>query len=217
MKIKAVIWDLDGTLLDTLSDLVVSVNAALEKNGFPPHAREELGAMVRKDMRSLMRRATPDGEENPRFEQVYADFLAHNAEHGTDLLAPYEGICALLDELNAMGVRQAIVSNKEESALRAMNRQYLGERISVVIGDKPPREKKPSPDGVYEAMRLLGCSRDEVIYVGDAQVDLHTAQNAGIPCVSVTWGFRTEASLREAGAQHIARTAQELLEEIKAI
>lgn len=217
MKVKAVIWDLDGTLLDTLSDLVVSVNAALEKNGLPTHTREEIGEMVRRGMRNLVRRATPDGEENPRFEQVYADFLAHNAEHGTDLLAPYEGICALLDELNARGVAQAIVSNKEEDTLKDMNLAYLGDRIGVVIGDKPPRPKKPSPEGVFEAMRLLGVRKDETIYVGDAQVDIHTAQNAGIPCVSVTWGFRTETSLREAGAQRIAGTTQELLAWIEAI
>ena len=217
MRIKAVIWDLDGTLLDTLDDLAASTNAALVQQGMPARTREEVRAFVGNGVRNLIIRAVPGGEANPAFEAVLAGFIAHYGAHSRDNTKPYDGIPELLDVLDAMGVRQAIVSNKIDFAVKELSKVYFGDRMKVAVGDDPSRKKKPAPDSVWEAMRQLGVDKDETVYVGDSDVDVITARNAGIPCVAVCWGFRPEECLREAGAQHIAHSPDELLEMIKAL
>ena len=217
MKIKAVIWDLDGTLLDTLDDLAASTNAALAQQGMPVRTREEVRAFVGNGVRNLMIRAVPGGEENPAFEAVLSGFVAHYGAHSRDHTKPYDGIPELLDALDAMGVRQAIVSNKIDFAVKELNQVYFGERMKVAVGDDPSRKKKPAPDSVWEAMRQLGVTAEETVYVGDSDVDVITARNAGIPCIAVTWGFRSEECLVEAGAQHIARKPEEMLAILKAL
>ena len=217
MKIKAVIWDLDGTLLDTLDDLAASTNAALAQQGLPVRTRDEVRAFVGNGVRNLMIRAVPGGEENPAFEAVLSGFVAHYGAHSRDHTKPYDGIPELLDALDAFGVRQAIVSNKIDFAVKELNQVYFGERMKVAVGDDPSRKKKPAPDSVWEAMRQLGVTAEETVYVGDSDVDVITARNAGIPCVAVCWGFRPESCLKEAGAQHIAHTPEQLMEMIKAL
>lgn len=217
MRIKAVIWDLDGTLLDTLDDLAASTNAALVQQGMPARTKEEVRMFVGNGVRKLMIRAVPGGEENPAFESALAGFVAHYGAHSRDNTKPYDGIPELLDELDAMGVRQAIVSNKIDFAVKELSKAYFGDRMQVAVGDDPSRKKKPAPDSVWEAMRQLGVMAEETVYVGDSDVDVITARNAGISCVAVCWGFRPEECLQEAGAQHIAHTPDELLEMIKAL
>ena len=217
MNIKAVIWDLDGTLLNTLDDLAASTNAALMQQGMPTRTTDEVRAFLGNGVRNLMIQAVPGGEENPAFEAVIAGFVAHYAEHSRDHTKPYDGIIDLLDELDAMGVRQAIVSNKIDFAVKELSRIYFGERMRSAVGDDPSRRKKPAPDSVWEAMRQLGVTAEETVYVGDSDVDVITARNAGIPCVAVCWGFRSVECLQEAGAEHIAHTPQELLEMIRAL
>lgn len=217
MRIKAVIWDLDGTLLNTLADLAASTNAALRENGLPERTQDEVRAFVGNGIRLLIERAVPDGAENPMFQQVYDAFVRHYGAHSRDRTRPYEGIIPLLDELGKRGVKLAIVSNKIDFAVKELSSAYFGDRMQVAVGDDPLRRKKPAPDSVLEAMRQLGVTAGETVYVGDSDVDVRTAQNAGIPCCAVSWGFRSEACLRAAGAEHIAATPDELLTILEAL
>lgn len=215
MNIKAVIWDLDGTLLNTLDDLAASVNAALAMNGMPLRSTEEVRAFVGNGIRNLMMRAVPDGEANPAFDKALEDFTRHYGAHSRDRTRPYDGILEMLDRLSAVGVKHAIVSNKIDFAVKELSRAYFGERMCAAIGDDPSRARKPAPDSVLAAMREMGVTAQETVYVGDSDVDVLTARNAGVPCVAVLWGFRDEACLRAAGAERLARTPDELREIIE--
>ena len=215
MNIKAVIWDLDGTLLNTLDDLAASVNAALAMNGMPLRSTEEVRAFVGNGIRNLMIRAVPGGEANPAFDKALEDFIRHYGAHSRDRTRPYDGILEMLDKLSAAGVKHAIVSNKIDFAVKALSRAYFGERMCAAIGDDPSRARKPAPDRVFAAMREMGVTAQETVYVGDSDVDVLTARNAGVPCVAVLWGFRDEACLRAAGAERLARTPDELREIIE--
>ena len=215
MNIKAVIWDLDGTLLNTLDDLAASVNAALAMNGMPLRSTEEVRAFVGNGIRNLMMRAVPGGEANPAFDKALEDFTRHYGAHSRDRTRPYDGILEMLDRLSAAGVKHAIVSNKIDFAVKALSRAYFGERMCAAIGDDPSRARKPAPDSVLAAMREMGVTAQETVYVGDSDVDVLTARNAGVPCVAVLWGFRDEACLRAAGAGRLAHTPDELREIIE--
>lgn len=215
MNIKAVIWDLDGTLLNTLDDLAASTNAALAQNGMPPRSTQEVRAFVGNGIRNLMIRAVPDGEANPAFEKALEDFTRHYGAHSRDRTRPYDGILETLDALSGAGVKHAIVSNKIDFAVKQLSRAYFGERMCAAVGDDPSRARKPAPDSVLAAMREMGVTARETVYVGDSDVDVLTARNAGVPCVAVLWGFRDERCLKAAGAQRLAHTPQELLEIIK--
>ena len=215
MNIKAVIWDLDGTLLNTLDDLAASVNAALAMNGMPLRSTEEVRAFVGNGIRNLMMRAVPGGEANPAFDKALEDFTRHYGAHSRDRTRPYDGILEMLDRLSAVGVKHAIVSNKIDFAVKELSRAYFGERMCAAIGDDPSRARKPAPDSVLAAMREMGVTAQETVYVGDSDVDVLTARNAGVPCVAVLWGFRDEACLRAAGAERLARTPDELREIIE--
>ena len=215
MNIKAVIWDLDGTLLNTLDDLAASVNAALAMNGMPLRSTQEVRAFVGNGIRNLMMRAVPDGDANPAFDKALEDFTRHYGAHSRDRTRPYDGILEMLDKLSGEGVKHAIVSNKIDFAVKALSRAYFGERMCAAIGDDPSRARKPAPDSVFAAMREMGVTAQETVYVGDSDVDVLTARNAGVPCVAVLWGFRDEACLRAAGAERLARTPDELREIIE--
>ena len=215
MKIKAVIWDLDGTLLNTLDDLAASVNAALAMNGMPLRSTEEVRAFVGNGIRNLMMRAVPGGEANPAFDKALEDFTRHYGAHSRDRTRPYDGILEMLDKLSAAGVKHAIVSNKIDFAVKELSRAYFGARMCAAIGDDPSRARKPAPDSVFAAMREMGVTAQETVYVGDSDVDVLTARNAGVPCVAVLWGFRDEACLRAAGAGRLAHTPDELREIIE--
>ena len=215
MNIKAVIWDLDGTLLDTLGDLAASTNAALQKNGLPQRTVDEVRRFVGNGIGKLIERAVPAGYPAEDTKRVLEDFVAHYAQHSRDTTRPYDGVLPMLDALIAQGVRLGIVSNKIDFAVRELSTAYFGDRMQVAVGDDPSRRRKPAPDSVLEAMRLLGVTREETVYVGDSDVDVLTARNAGVPCVAVLWGFRDEACLRAAGAGRLARTPDELREIIE--
>ena len=213
MRMKAVIWDLDGTLLNTLDDLAASTNAALAANGLPVRTTDEVRQFVGNGVRNLIERAVPElGEAHPQFQAVLDAFVAHYGAHSKDQTKPYDGVMAVLDTLVAQGVMLAIVSNKIDFAVKALSKEYFGDRMLSAVGDDPSRRKKPAPDSVWEAMRQMNVSADEAVYVGDSDVDVITACNAGIPCIAVTWGFRSEECLVQAGAQHIARKPEEILD-----
>lgn len=209
MKYNAIIWDLDGTLLDTLGDLAASVNAALTKNGCPTRTVEEVRSFVGNGVENLMRRALPEGREDVSFDRLFADFRAHYAIHSNDTTAPYPGVMEILQKLQQQGVKMAVVSNKLDSAVKSLCRVHFSDLIDVAIGEREGVRRKPAPDSVLQAMELLGTS--DAVYIGDSEVDIATAKNAGLPCICVSWGFRPEETLRQAGAEQLAADAVELM------
>ncbi len=218
MDRTAVIFDMDGTLLDTLDDLAASVNYCMKKYDEPAHTREEVRGMVGNGIYVLMEKSLPGGRDNPHYEECIRDFSAYYQEHKADRTAPFDGIDLLLAGLGAHGYGMAIVSNKFDAAVKDLNRMYFGDAIPVAIGEAEASgiRKKPAPDTVFAAMRALGVAPEQCVYVGDSEVDIQTAANAGIPCICVTWGFKTRAFLKEHGAETIVDTPQELLERILA-
>ena len=205
-----VIFDLDGTLLDTLEDLTDSVNYALTDAGYPGHTIEEVRMMVGNGVRTLLERAVPAGISTEAFEAVFAAFKEHYDQHCNDHTHPYDGIPELLHTLKAQGFRLAIVSNKVDSAVKTLRALYFNETIPVAIGEKEGICRKPAPDTVVTALQELGASASDAVYVGDSDVDIQTAANAGMDCISVSWGFRDTAFLKAHGASLIIDHPQEL-------
>lgn len=209
---EAVIFDLDGTLLNTLEDLCDAVNAALEINGMPKRTLEEVRNFVGNGVRNLMLRAVENGEDNPLFEKAFADFKKYYALHCKDKTVPYRGIIELLEVLQNRGIKMAIVSNKIDSAVKELNNFYFSEYTKTAIGEMEGVARKPAPDTALKALRELGVSADKAIYVGDSDVDIKTARNAGLDCVSVTWGFRDRDFLIENGATRLIDYPLQLLQ-----
>lgn len=209
---NTVIFDLDGTLLDTLEDLTDSVNYAMEQFGFPVHTIEEVRTFVGNGAPKLLERSIPQGAAHPDYEAALAAFKAHYAEHCEDKTRPYEGVLEMLAELKEQGYHLAIVSNKFDGAVKKLCKKYFGEFISVSIGESAEVKRKPAPDTVYRALHELESDVSRAVYVGDSEVDIQTAKNASLPCISVTWGFRTEEKLRSEGApeDRMIRTPQAL-------
>lgn len=210
MRYDTVIFDLDGTLLDTLQDLAAAVNYALHQQGYPPRTVQEVCRFVGNGVEKLMRRAVPAGLPEERIMAALAVFKEYYALHNNDATAPYPGIEALLDHLKARGVRMAIVSNKNDPNVKALARLYFPTTISMAVGEGGGVRAKPCPDTVLHVMNTWGCGPSRVLYVGDSDVDIQTARNAGVDCASVCWGFRPEQELRAAGATLLVHTAQEL-------
>lgn len=207
---NTVIFDLDGTLLYTLEDLANATNYALSKYDMPLRTLDEVRQFVGNGVRNLMLRAVPDGEDNPLFEEVFTCFKAYYGEHCNDTTRPYNGIMELLAGLHDKGYAVAIVSNKIDSAVKDLQKRYFDGLIPVAIGEREGVERKPAPDTVITALEELGRTKEDAIYVGDSDVDIMTAQNAGMPCISVLWGFRDKEFLIEHGAQHMIEEPQEL-------
>ena len=208
-KITTVIFDLDGTLLDTLEDLKNAVNYALRVCSMPERTLSEIRQFVGNGVRNLMIRVVPQGEDHPEFEHAFAVFKEYYGEHCNDATKAYDGIPELLQELKNMGYVLAIVSNKIDSAVQDLNRRYFPQ-VDVAIGDRDDLRRKPEPDSVFLALRELGRAKEEAIYVGDSDVDLLTAQNAGLPCISVLWGFRDREFLEERGATTFVEKPMEI-------
>lgn len=194
------VFDLDGTLLSTLDDLAASCNYALRTNGLPERTIDEVRRFVGNGVKKLMERAIPDGLSNPLFEKTYGDFRQHYMSHNLDTTSPYPGIMEMLRSLRARGKRVAVVSNKFYAATQALCRHFFGDLVEVAIGEREDIRKKPAPDTVVEALRQLGVSSDKAVYIGDSDVDVMTARNSGMPCISVLWGFRDYDFLVEHGA-----------------
>ena len=210
MRYDTVIFDLDGTLLDTLQDLAAAVNYALHQQGYPPRTVQEVCRFVGNGVEKLMRRAVPAGLPEERIMAALAVFKDYYALHNNDATAPYPGIEALLDHLKARGVRMAIVSNKNDPNVKALARLYFPTTISMAVGEGGGVRAKPCPDTVLHVMNTWGCDPSRVLYAGDSDVDIQTARNAGVDWASVCWGFRPEQELRAAGATLLVHTAQEL-------
>jgi phosphoglycolate phosphatase len=207
------IFDLDGTLLDTLQDLAASTNYALRMHGMPEHSIDDVRRFVGNGVRRLMMQAIPDGDKNPKFEDAFRTFREYYLEHSLDTTRPYEGIPELLRELKARGKRLAVVSNKFYAATEELCRHFFPDTIEVAIGENEAAgiRKKPAPDTVQEALRRLGVGKEGAVYVGDSDVDIMTARNSGLPCISVLWGFRDRDFLIEHGAATFVTTPREIL------
>lgn len=196
-KYKAVIFDLDGTLLDTLDDLKNSTNYALREMGFAERTQEEIRRFVGNGVAKLIERAVPEGTDVSMVQKTLSVFKEHYALHCEDCTAPYEDVLPMLARLSERGIALAVVSNKIESAVISLCRQYF-EGIDIALGDREERRKKPYPDALFEALRRLGLAPEEAVYIGDSEVDVETAKNAGMDCISVTWGFRDTDALKRA-------------------
>lgn len=205
----AIIFDLDGTLLDTLADLHAATNAALRQFDYPPRTLDEVRAFVGNGAQVLIRQAVPAGEEQ-RVPQVLAAFQSYYAAHCDEQTRPYDGVPQMLAAL-AERYALAVVSNKPDIAVKALAKRYFP--TLYARGESADCPRKPAPDMVYRAMEALGASR--CVYVGDSEVDVLTAQNAHVPCLSVTWGFRDMATLQSAGATHFCHRAEDVAQSIE--
>ncbi len=206
---NTVIFDLDGTLLDTLEDLKTAVNYALEKKGFPAdHTVEEMRLYFGNGVRHAIRLAEPGASEED-LDRLVEIFRAYYDLHCLDRTLPYAGISELIRELSEEGYRMAIVSNKLDSAVKELAERFFP-GISVAIGESEGVRRKPAPDTVYMAMKELGCSPEEAVYIGDSEVDLATAGAAGLPAIAVLWGFRDRELLEQEGAEHFAARPSEI-------
>ena len=209
MRRDTFLFDLDGTLLDTLDDLTAATNAALRAYGCPPRTKEEVQGFVGNGIRLLLTRAAPGGEDNPQFEDVFNCFRPYYEAHCMDLTAPYPGIGDLLARLRQAGCKTAVVTNKIQSAADELIHDLFPD-IPLVVGDSPAVKRKPAPDGVWLALEKLGVDRADAAYVGDSNIDYETAKNAALPCLSVLWGFRTREELVACGADTFFETPEAL-------
>ena len=210
--INSCIFDLDGTLLNTLADLRESTNYALKKFEFPERSMEEIRNFVGNGLRMLIRRAVPNFADEETVDQVLAEMKAHYREHYHDGTVPYDGILPFLRKMKNCGFRMAIVSNKADPMVQLLRTLYFDDLISVAVGELEGVARKPAPDLVEIAMHRLGCTAENAVYIGDSEVDIETAKNAGLPCMSVGWGFRDEEILHNAGAKTIYHSPAELQE-----
>ena len=213
MRYQTYVFDLDGTLLDTLGDLAASTNYALRTHGMPEHSLDDVRRFVGNGVRVLMERAVPQGTENPQFEAAFQTFRTHYMQHSLDTTKPYDGILETLEALKAEGCRLAVVSNKMMAATQELCRHFFRDTIEVAIGEHEAQgiRKKPAPDTVNEAFRQLGVGKERAVYVGDSDVDILTARNSGLPCISVLWGFRDRDFLIQHGAETFISAPSELL------
>ena len=208
---RTVIFDLDGTLLDTLDDLTTSVNFALTSFSLPVRTKEEVRAFVGNGIAKLIKRAI--GYDHPRFEEIFQTFREHYGAHCKDKTKEYDGITPMLKELKARGVQTAVVSNKADFAVKTLAAEYFPALLQEAVGENESAgiAKKPAPDSLLAVMKNLNAEKGATVYVGDSEVDIQTAENAGVDCISVVWGFKDEAFLKANGAKTLIKEPFEIL------
>ena len=206
------IFDLDGTLLDTILDLAAATNAALKASGYPERSVDEVRSFVGDGIKKLIERAVPAGTGEEEIARVHADFIAYYKVHSADRTTPYAGILEMLAALRERGVKTAVLSNKVDHATKVLCEGYFAGLFDIVAGEREGEgiPKKPAPQGVFEILRATGVSAKDAVYIGDSDVDIKTARNAGLDEILVSWGFRDVGVLRQNGAKRIAHTAKEL-------
>jgi phosphoglycolate phosphatase len=210
---KLVIFDLDGTLLDTIDDLAHSANYALELHHYPTHPVEAYRFFVGNGMNKLIERALPETDRLPEtIQQVKSDFMKYYTAHSTEFTHPYPGITELLEQLAQRGISIAVASNKVHPATEQLIKRFFPHiKFDVVLGQREDFPTKPDPAIVDEILTRTGITREETLYVGDSGVDMTTAQNAEVKAVAVLWGFRPKAELEAKGATRFAETAEEVM------
>ena len=209
-NIKGVIFDLDGTLLDTLEDLSDAVNHVMSAFSLETKSIDQVRSFVGNGVVRLIELCVPGGDEHEQFSEVLTAFMAYYEAHCNHKTRPYDGVLALIDKLHREGVKLGIVSNKFDLAVKALNRQYFHDWIDFALGVTDALHRKPAPDMVYACIEQMQLKPEEVVYIGDSEVDLMTAQNAGVDCISVLWGFRSLEMLLEYGATQLVSTVDEL-------
>lgn len=218
-NVSCLIFDLDGTLLDTLQDLAISVNYALSYHSLPSHSIDEIRMMVGNGVEKLIRRAVPEDKSDITIQNVLTKFKQHYLEHSEDNTKPYTGIIEMLTELKANGYLCAVVSNKFDDATKHLCQKYFPDLIDIAVGENEAEgiRKKPSPDMVDRVIEELNINRSQCVYIGDSDVDIMTASNSGIPCISVLWGFRTKDFLLKHGASSFAITPQDIFKHVSCV
>lgn len=214
MSYKAVLFDLDGTLLDTLDDLTDSVNYAMETMNWPKKKKSEVRLFLGNGIRRLMELCSPNDVSEEEFKKAFCIFKEYYDKHNQDKTKPYEGVLSLMERLKENKIKMAIVSNKVASAVDMLYHKFFMEYADLAVGDMPEFKRKPEPDSCNYAIECLGVEKCDVVYVGDSEVDLATAKNAGLDCITVLWGFRDEEFLREQGAKVFAHTPDEVFREV---
>ncbi|MBR4858334.1 MAG: HAD family hydrolase [Clostridia bacterium] len=211
MEIKAVLFDLDGTLTDTLDDLTSSVNFALSELGFPRRSRDEVRSFVGNGVRRLINLSVPCGTSETLSEKCLNVFKAHYEKTSCVNTKPYDGINEVLETLKNRGIKTAVVTNKVHWAAEDIVNRFFGMLIDMTVGQIDGVAQKPAPDGIFSVLERMNVAKENAVYVGDSEVDCITARNAGIPCIGVTWGFRDRKILEENGAEFIVSEPQEIL------
>ncbi len=207
---EAVLFDLDGTLLNTLGDLTAAVNHTLRVFGYPAREEDEVRAFVGNGVRKLIEHLLPDGAQNPHMEAALAEFKRYYTEHCDLSTRPYEGVVDVLAALHEAGLRLAIVSNKNDEAVRALTRTFFGSLVSVAVGGRDGVPRKPAPQMPLAALEALGVAPERTLFVGDSDVDLETAQSVGMDCMLVSWGFRDEEALAQLAPRYLIRDPAEM-------
>ena len=215
MRYKAVLFDMDGTVLDTLGDLTNAVNHTLEAFGMPTLSRSEAAACLGNGAAWLIAHAVPAGTDEEKTAEVLRAYQPWYDSHCAILTAPYPGILPLMEALKDSGVKQAVISNKQDTAVKRLAAQHFPGLLDTAVGESAAVRRKPNPDAVLAALSHMGVEPREAVYVGDTEVDLATAQNAGMDCAIVGWGFRTKEQLLTSGAQRVFDTAEALLDWLK--
>ncbi|MBQ7596866.1 MAG: HAD-IA family hydrolase [Clostridia bacterium] len=214
---QAVIFDLDGTLLNTLSDLAEAVNYAMEQKGWQARTADEVKAFIGDGIVKLIQRSAPEDAAQNDIDDALQIFTGYYSAHMSDNTVPYDGITAVLQCLKSHGIKTAVVSNKHDSAVKHLISSNFGSLVDYTQGKAEGIAAKPDPSSLLTAAEKTGTDIKNVLYVGDSDVDVLTARNAGCKCAGVTWGYRDEALLKDAGADYIAHSADELLKIIKKV
>ena len=210
MRYQAVLFDMDGTVLDTLADLTNAVNHVLDEYAMPRRTPREVASFVGNGAAKLLGKAVPVGTSEERLADMLRVYQPWYDSHCAILTAPYPGILTLMKSLREAGVKQAVISNKQNSAVKRLAAEHFPGLLETAVGESAAVRRKPNPDAVLAALREMDVAPEDAVYVGDTEVDLQTAENAGLACAVVGWGFRTEDELRAAGAERIFHSAVEL-------
>ena len=214
-KKDTIIFDLDGTLLNTLEDLHAFFNKAITEYGYPRRTLDEIKSFVGNGIKKAIERALPSNIEESELNKIVNYFRSYYEEHMLELTKPYDGIIGMLEELKANNYKLAVVSNKYDAAVKELCKNYFGKYIDIAIGESEEVRKKPEIDGVMKAIKELNSSIDNSIYIGDSDVDIKTAKNVGIPCISVLWGFRDKDFLIQNGGKLFAEKPKDIIKIIE--
>ena len=214
MKYKIAIFDMDGTILDTLEDLKDSLNYVLENNGFKTRTIDEVRKFVGNGIRLLVERGVGEGASKEIVDKVFSEFNAYYKIHCKDKTKPYDGICEVVKKIKEQGIITAVVSNKSDFAVQELMPVYFPDLFDFALGLREGIEKKPAPDSVFEILRRYNMQKEDSVYIGDSEVDVQTAINSGIDCIAVTWGFRSIDILKKQGADNFAFCPEELLNKL---
>lgn len=212
-----IIFDMDGTILNTLDDLAASVNYALRRMGWPARGKDEIRKALGNGVKVLIEKSVPPEAAAEEVLKCVAEFKAYYSKNMYVKTAPYPGIKELFEALKARGCRLAVVSNKFDSAVQELCDIYFKGVFEVAIGESPEVRKKPAPDSVFKALKELKADKKDAVYIGDSEVDYNTALNSGLPCICVTWGFRDVAELEKLGAKFFAQTPAQVLDLIETL